>query len=156
MKYHLKYIISVLRHKWLVLQAAYRLGITWRGLWHDWSKFLPSEWMPRVRSLRAYNLDLNKTAWSPDMVEDEMQLCWLKHYHRNPHHWQWWVILLDSGSQKAFPMSDNYRREMLADWIAVSQRPDRLDIIPWYRQNKDKFILHPETRAWVEQELEKL
>jgi len=153
---HIKYILTVFKHKWWVFQKACALGIPWRGALHDFSKFLPSEYMPRVKTFKKYKdlpLDLKKENWSPDNEDEEMQLCWLRHYHRNPHHWQWWVTFIDNGKMKVFPMTDIYRREMLADWFAVSKRPDRLDIVPWYLQNRDKIILHPETREWVEKKL---
>jgi hypothetical protein len=36
---------KLLKHKWCVFQAAWRLGIPWLGLIHDWSKFLPREFI---------------------------------------------------------------------------------------------------------------
>jgi len=155
--YHFKYIFAVLRHKWWVFKESCKLGIPIRGILHDFDKFMPSQYYPRVRAFKKYNTrppDLKKQNWSPDHEDDEMKLCWLRHYHKNPHHWQWWVTFIDDGNIKVFPMTDCYRREMLADWIAVSRRPDRQDIIPWYQQNKDNIILHPETREWLEEKLD--
>ena len=159
MIYHLKYLKILLAHKWLVFKAAVKLGIIWRGIVHDLSKLLPSEWLPRIEVLRQY--DSGKAIFDvalefdPDKFDDEMKYCWLLHYRRNKHHWQWWVTILDSGRLKVFPMEDKYRKEMLADWIAVSERPDRQDIVPWYEQNKNNMVLNPETREWLEKELEK-
>jgi len=45
---HLAYLRYVLRHKWFVLLACWRAGLYWRGIVHDWHKFLPSEWFPYV------------------------------------------------------------------------------------------------------------
>lgn len=153
MKYHLQYVSAVLRHKWYVFQEACKLGIPWRGLLHDFTKLSPGEWRPRVRAMRAGNLrgadgriDLNR-------ANDELALCWLRHYHRNSHHWQHWVVCLDNGTVRPLPMPDADRREMLADWLAVSRQPDRLDMIPWYQQNKEHLLLHPATRQWLEQKL---
>ena len=49
MRAHWSYLKYVLRHKWYVLIECVRLGIIWQGLWHDWHKFLPSEWFPYAR-----------------------------------------------------------------------------------------------------------
>ena len=54
----------------------------------------------------------------------------------------------------ALPMPDIYRKEMLADWRGAGKAIKGFDdTVNWYRANKDTMILHPETRAWVEQQL---
>lgn len=134
-------------HKWYVLIEALKLGIPWRGFMHDLSKFSLNEWGPRVRAI------CKKDTQGMVSVSDELALSWIRHYHKNPHHWQWWVTTLDDGTIRVLPMSDQYRREMLADWRAVSRIPTRMDIVPWYIQNRDRMILHPETRQWIETQM---
>ena len=55
------------------------------------------------------------------------------------------------------PMTDLARREMLADWFGAGRayNSDWTPLEPrkWYEKEKDKMILHPETRAGVEAEL---
>lgn len=55
------------------------------------------------------------------------------------------------------PMPDLARREMLADWFGAGRayNADWTPLEPrkWYEKNREKMILHPETRAWVEAEL---
>jgi hypothetical protein len=57
-------------------------------------------------------------------------------------------------------MPDRYRREMLADWRgagrAYGRQPEKNndpDAAAWYLENRAKIILHPDTRAWLEDEL---
>jgi hypothetical protein len=45
----LKYLWSMMRHKWFVFIEACKLGIPWLGLIHDLSKFAPSEFIPYAR-----------------------------------------------------------------------------------------------------------
>jgi len=45
MKY-LKYLKYILKHKWYVMIECFKNGLIWRGLMHDLSKFLPSEFIP--------------------------------------------------------------------------------------------------------------
>jgi Family of unknown function (DUF5662) len=151
-KIHRQYGYNVLLHKWYVFIEACKLGIPWRGLVHDFSKFSIEEWLPRVNALRLRD-DTNQDSVFEN-VNDELVLSWFRHYHKNPHHWQWWVSQLDNGECKVLPMTDVYRREMLADWRAVAKMPNRQDIVPWYLKNKNNIILHSETREWLEQELE--
>ena len=152
---HWKYAGYVLRHKWYVFLEACRLGVPWQGLAHDWDKLSWRQWGPRADSLWRGNGRLvdENGVFAPERVPDDLGEAWLRHWHRSPHHWQWWVLVLDDGQRKVLPMSDRYRREMLADWRAVSRTAERMDMLPWYEKNRNRMILHPETREWVEKQL---
>ena len=111
---NLKYLKYVIRHKWFVLLASRKIGGSfWRALVHDMSKFRPDEWGPYVQyfygtsveeqlALGAYNeptaAELVKEFQK--MVEPAFNLAWLKHQHRNPHHWQYWVLREDNPSKR--------------------------------------------------------
>lgn len=60
---------------------------------------------------------------------------------------------LASAALKVLPMPDCYRREMLADWRGAGRAQGTPDVRAWYRANQHKMRLHPETRAWIENEL---
>ncbi len=45
MKY-LKYLNYIARHKWYVMNECFKEGLIWRGIVHDMSKLLPSEFIP--------------------------------------------------------------------------------------------------------------
>lgn len=50
MSAHLQYLRYILRHKWFVFVAGWKVGAPlWRLVIHDWSKFTPAEWTPYVR-----------------------------------------------------------------------------------------------------------
>ena len=153
---HLKYLSYVLRHKWYVFIECYKLGITWRGIVHDIDKFFPSEWFPYVdRFFGDKGKDIktgrDETGYyvPTESGSAEFHLAWNYHQKRNKHHWQWWVII----GEKILPMDDASRKEMLADWRGAGRAQGTPDVIGWYSKNKDKMQLHPETRAWVEQQL---
>jgi len=42
---------------------------------------------------------------------------------------------------------------MLADWRGSGRTFGKPDTRAWYEANRDKMLLHPETRLWVELEL---
>ena len=160
MKRHIKYLKYVVRHKWFVLQAGRQLGVSfWQLLIHDWSKFLPDEWLPYARYFRnpdgSPRLKRQATggfdkASDIGELKDAFDRAWNRHQKRHPHHWQYWLLTMDMGTTEALPMPDKYRREMLADWMGAGKALGKPDTFDWYMKNKDKMVLHPETRGWVE------
>lgn len=138
-----------------------------RGLLHDMSKFRPSEFIPYARYFygRWYawnNLsgDIKNHIATRDIkehVDEAFNEAWLKHQHRNKHHWQYWVLKEDSGALIAMNMPDNYQKEMIADWIGAGKAINGTnDVKDWYYKNRSNMILHPATRFWVEQHLASL
>lgn len=155
-KKHIKYLKYVLRHKWFVFIECCKLGIPLRGVIHDLSKFMPSEWFPYVSYFHGdfgiKNQCPNK--WSElkcVKAKFDFDLAWLKHQRRNKHHWQYWILQKDDGPIVIFEMSLKYAKEMLADWIGAGLAiSGKRDINEWYEKNKEKIQLHGETRKWVE------
>jgi len=163
---HFSYLKSQLRHKWFVFVECFKLGIPWLGVVHDWSKFLPSEWWGYARYFYGkYPEWATMNAWgksyytglTKEDVDRQFDVAWLHHQHRNKHHWQRWLLTLDSarsdGKLFPLPMPDRYRREMLADWNGAGRAYGNPDTVGWYLENKDQMQLHPETKAWIEKQL---
>ena len=161
-----KYLWSQIRHKWFVFVECCKLGIPLLGIIHDLSKFLPSEMIPYARYFYGKYPDWDTMgAWgksyytgpTKQSVERDFDVAWLHHQHRNKHHWQRWLLTLDSarsdGKMFALPMPDRYRREMLADWRGAGRAYGNPDTAGWYREHVEQINLHPETRKWVEEEL---
>jgi len=156
---HWRYLKYILRHKWFVYLACRAIGVGfWQAVIHDWSKFRPREWVPYVDYFyRRGGKDKYSAAggaYSPG-YDDAFDTAWLFHQHANPHHHQHWVLLQDDGQVKALPMPERYLREMIADWIGAGRALGHGDDVEgWYARNKDKMVLHPDSRARVEQLLE--
>lgn len=88
-----------------------------------------------------------------EAVEKEFRQAWLRHIHRNPHHWQYWVLINDDPGegQIALEMPYNYIIEMICDWWAFSWQKGYLgEIFSWYDEHSEYIILAPETRKTVE------
>ena len=148
MKRHLRYFSYVIRHKWFVFRAGIELNVPlWLLLIHDWTKFTPGEWLPYARTFRKPN---GEGQYAPHAA---FWQAWNSHEKRHKHHWQYWVLIKDSGELMPLPMPDCYRREMLADWIGAGRALGSPDTAGWYEKNKDKMLLFPDTRQWVEQQL---
>lgn len=152
MKY-LKYLKYVFVHKWYVAIECMKVGAFWSAKTHDLSKFRPSEFFPYVEHF--YGEDKKEYSDFHEPGEDIVfDTAWLKHIHRNPHHWQYWVLKEDSGEVKTIPMTNRYRKEMLCDWRGAGKAQGKGDnTVGWYKENKDKMILHPDTRQWIEDQL---
>lgn len=177
MKKHIRYGRYVWRHKVAVYRAGRRLGVgRWQLLVHDLSKLLPDEWGPYAEWFYGYHgeswyvakrEERDGSVWHPpgfraDIHEREMAFddAWLKHQHRNPHHWQHWVLREDSGKVKVLLMPERYRREMLADWMGAGMAIkghglDRAvaECRAWYEGTTEGRQLHLATRTMVEGDL---
>jgi hypothetical protein len=148
MRRHLKYLSYVLRHKWFVFLACIPLGVPiLSAIFHDWDKFLPGGWFPYARCFYAPN-------GAKQYIETPaFNYAWNAHQKRNKHHYQYWVILWDSGGTECLAMPDVHRREMLADWRGAGRALGFPDTLAWYSNNRDNIKLHDDTRIWVEKQL---
>lgn len=159
MRTYLQYLRYVLRHKWFVFLECCQLGVPWLGVVHDWSKLLPSEFIPYARHF--YDPDglpkkvRDETGYYRPMDTGDLPFdyAWLLHQKRNRHHWQFWLLPEDEGGTKILPMPEKYRLEMLADWIGAGQALGTPGVTKWYTANKGRMMLHVSTRAWIESTL---
>lgn len=137
---HWKYLKYLLRHKWAVFVECWHVGLVWRGITHDLSKFRPSEWFPYVE--RFYGVHPN--AASTKLIFD---VAWKSHYKRNSHHWEFWVMNIHGNG---FEMAVLDVVEMVCDWRAMSKTVGKGNVVNWYFENQHKINLHHNTRKMVE------
>jgi hypothetical protein len=140
------YIKYVVRHKYFVMVACRKLGLSWRvGIFHDMSKFKLTELIPYARCFYA---DDGSSQYNED---SNFNYAWNEHQKRNPHHWQYWMLTCDSGNVMVLPMSQRYLEEMVADWMGAGRAiTGKWDIIEWYNKNRCNMKLHSDTRERVE------
>lgn len=140
MKKYWQYASYIIRHKWFVFVAGGWFGLSlWRRLTHDLSKLLPSEWFPYMNYFYA------KGDVRP------FDIAWLKHQHRNAHHWQHWILREDNGNSCAMIIPDEYIREMVADWAGAGRAiTGKWEVKEWYTANKDKMFLSPDTEEMID------
>lgn len=143
MKYF-KYLSYVIRHKWWVFIGCCRLGIPFRGIVHDLSKFRPREFIPYARHFfKPENVENRETGkqgyFKPaDTGDLAFELAWLHHLHANPHHWQYW---LKHPHMIPVDMPERLVREMLADWYGAGRAQHKPDILAWYQGCESKINL---------------
>lgn len=144
-KRHWSYFKYLIRHKYYVFIAGWYLNVSiWRLLTHDISKFRPSEWFPYAETF--YKED-GSNQYKPTEAFDK---AWLYHQHRNPHHWQYWILRLDGGSIKYMSIPDKYVAEMVADWCGAGRAiTGKWEVREWYDKNKDKIDVNGLTRNHI-------
>jgi len=115
------------------------------GLLHDLSKLKFSELIPYTRCFYA---DDGSSQYNPDQWFDQALN---QHQKANKHHWQYWVLFEDSGKVLALPMTQRYIEEMVADWMGAGRAiTGKWEVKEWYEKNKEKMLLHTDTKERVE------
>lgn len=119
---------------------------------HDESKILKDEYI-------AYD---NFFYGTKDEVPDEeiknkFNLAWLLHIHRNPHHWQYWVLIQDDEDTELIEIPLIFIIEMICDWWSFSWRSHNLfEIFEWYAKHRDNMQINPRSRSKIESILNKI
>jgi len=144
-----KYLSYLIRHKWFVFIECYKQGRPITGIMHDWTKFLPSEFF-----IYADYFYTDTTYKHILGIDDKFDCAWLKHIHRNKHHWQYWILREDDGGVKTIAIPYKYRVEMLCDWAGAGKAQRNPDSVKqWYFKNKSKMSFHPDTERWIEENI---
>ena len=118
---------------------------------HDKSKNEPDEY----DAYDAYFYGRNRSF----QVVQDFNYAWLNHIHRNPHHWQHWILLNDEPNEGEIILDIPYHYilEMICDWWAFSwAKGDLTEIFNWYDQHKGYMKLSEKTRKTVEDILWKI
>lgn len=147
----LGHFITITKHRHLVIAHSKRAGILWQGLFHDLSKYSPSEFFVGAK----YYLG-NK---SPN--EKERQLfgyssAWLHHKGRNKHHFEYWSDYdIQTHEIKPVPMPLKYIAEMFCDRVAASkiyqgENYTSSHPIEYFMKSKATRPIHPETSDILE------
>lgn len=109
----IKHIKLVLKHKWLVFKFSCKLGIPFRGLMHDFSKFSIPEF---AESVKYYDGKISPVVRSKQ--KNGYSKAWLHHKGRNKHHYEYWV---DFNSPEVAPVIPyKYMAEMICDKMSAS------------------------------------
>ena len=146
----------ITKHKWIVFKLCCKVGLPWRGLIHDLSKYSITEFWESAKFYVGYK--------SPIQVAREKRLysaAWLHHKGRNKHHYEYW---LDYGFPPdrritGMKMPKKYVVEMFMDRIAACKvymkESGYHDAAPWeyYDKSKSILLMHDETRALLEEML---
>ena len=106
---------TITHHRHLVMLGCFRVGLIWRGLTHDLSKYTPTEFLTGVRYYQGSR--------SPNAAEREQKgysEAWMHHKGRNRHHFEYWTDLsLETLRYEPVAMPTVFLVEMVMDRIAA-------------------------------------
>lgn len=146
MKKYLKYMWSILKHKYVVGLECMRCGLFFRGVVHDISKFSPCEF-----SRYAAYFDEDKSRDDLEKIKEDYSVAWQHHKGHNPHHWEYWIDFDRDGNISAVKMPYDCVVEMVCDWIGAGKVYNKKswnenEPMEFYQERKDKIHLHPDTQ----------
>lgn len=144
----------ITKHKWIVFKLCARVGLIWRGLVHDLSKYSPTEFIESAKYYVGYK--------SPIQVarkERQYSLAWLHHKGRNKHHEEYWYDF--NAPVKAPVIPYKYTVEMLCDNLAAGMVYKGKDFkqeypLAYWRNVKNKDVFHPKMIAFFEDVYEEI
>ena len=142
---------TITKHRHAVIRHYKKAGILWQGIFHDLSKYTPTEFLAGAR----YYVGTR----SPNELEREAygySLAWMHHKGRNKHHFEYWTDY-NPVERKVGPvkMPLRYVLEMVCDRIAASkiyQGENYTDKHPieYFMRGKGNRVIHPETSDLTE------
>ena len=104
-----------MKHKYWVWYYMNKCGHGWRGLWHDMSKFSPTEFWESVKYYSGTRSPIDACK------EDKgISMAWMHHKGRNPHHYEYYVDNMENGGE-ARKMPYKYAIELICDYLGAGR-----------------------------------
>lgn len=141
----------ITRHRHQVIIHCFRAGIGFQGLFHDLSKYSPTEFLTGAKYFQGSR--------SPNAAEREEKgysAAWLHHKGRNRHHFEYWRDFSEA-EHKNVPvkMPLRYVTEMFCDRVAASKIYRGKDYddghpLRYFKNGPDRYEMHASTAALLE------
>lgn len=154
MPHPIRHFITITRHRHCVMAHCFRAGIGLQGLFHDLSKYGPTEFLSGARYYQGTR--------SPNELERELfgySRAWLHHKGRNRHHFEYWHdVNPETKLYAPVPMPLRFLKEMFCDRVAASkiyQGKNYTDEHPlhYFLRGDARRMMHPKTadqlEAWL-------
>ena len=149
-----EHLHTVNRHRKLVRQYCFRLGLYWQGLTHDLSKYSPVEFWRSAKYYQGY-----RSPNDQERKETGVSLSWLHHKGRNKHHYEYWVDYRIAPDGRVYTggckMPKKYVGEMVCDRIAACRiyQGDRYTIASpydYFQNSKGHILIHEDTSGLLD------
>ena len=152
MAHPFKHFYTITKHRHRVIAHCFKAGIGWQGLFHDLSKYSPTEFIPGAKYYQGSR--------SPNERERELfgySQAWMHHKGRNRHHFEYWNDLNPATKMyEPVRMPIRFVKEMLCDRVAASkiyQGEAYTDAHPllYFKRGNARAKMHPETADLLEE-----
>ena len=148
----IRHFRTITRHRHRVIAHCFRAGIGWQGLFHDLSKYTPTEFIPGAR----YYLG-TRSPNDGERAAKGYSAAWLHHKGRNRHHFEYWTDYNPATrTMTPVPMPLRYVAEMFCDRVAASkiyqgEQYTQEHPLAYYERGKATRQIHPATAALLEE-----
>ena len=152
MSHPFRHFYTITKHRHKVIAHCFRAGIGFQGLFHDLSKYTPTEFLLGAKYYQGTR--------SPNDREREVygySAAWMHHKGRNRHHFEYWNDFHTQTRQyESVPMPIRFVKEMFCDRVAASkiyQGKNYTDQHPltYFLRGSARKIMHPETAKILEE-----
>jgi len=116
MKKYIKHFITITKHKFVVMSWCFKMGIFWRGITHDLSKYSLIEFFSSAKYFQG--------SQSPINAEKKIRgysLAWQHHKGHNPHHWEYWIDNVGTKQNNPIKIPYKYVIEMFCDFVGAGK-----------------------------------
>ena len=127
-----KHLRTVQTHRKWVRKYCFLVGIPWRGIKHDLSKYSPTEFFESARYWIGTGSPINEAK-----EENGVSYAWMHHKGRNSHHYEYWMDNFDDGGIARLMPKDDFT-ELVCDYLGAARA-----------YLGDKFSYHKEKEWWA-------
>ena len=142
---------TITRHRWLVRQGCFRVGLYWQGLIHDLSKYSPTEFFVGAKYYQG-----NRSPNAAEREDKGYSEAWMHHKGRNRHHYEYWTDMNRTTKlYESVPMPRKYLAEQVMDRRAACIVYQGKDYTPgsaltYFMKSRERELMHPKTRREME------
>lgn len=153
----INHFVTITRHRHKVIYHCFKAGIPIQGLFHDLSKYSPTEFIEGIKYYQGTR--------SPNERAREVEgysKAWMHHKGRNRHHFEYWNdINIETKKYEAVEMPLKYVIEMFCDRVAASKIYGGKNYndeyaLNYFLRGKGKRSMHPKTSELIEKLLRML
>ena len=150
-----KHLHTVNKHRWEVFKLSIKVGIPFRGLVHDLSKYSYIEFSESIK----YYADGKYSPLLKCKKETGYSKVWLHHKGRNKHHCEYWYDIAAPEATPIIPFK--YMLEMICDKIAASKtymgkEYDTKYPLKYFYKEEPKMLLNPKLKSFLIEVLSEL
>lgn len=147
----IRHFRTITRHRHRVIAHCFKAGIGWQGLFHDLSKYSPTEFWVGARYYQG-----TRSPNEEERAKFGYSSAWLHHKGRNRHHFEYWTDYSPI-ERRVMPVKVpvKYVAEMFCDRLAASKiyrGKEYTDQHPleYFLGGKPRRFIHPETSDLLE------